>query len=243
MVNVHEQLETVIAELTTRFRRAPWHYFSENELHGEFFGLGRSRFGTATPTDSDIELPLFRHEYNTIWRYCRKPKERAFQIRFAERGQGDVGSLDFVILNSQFVQNSTLLVVINKDEARRPTLRKLAGEGAHPISAAIEFKMAHVRKKMQVSKGEIGALGRGMVEDCRKLAHEAPTLAYMLAFCHHDGPDETTANKMLIEGAREFSRIATDQRSLRLLLATPATTYLYGPWLSTGAFQTPSLVS
>lgn len=233
-------LEEAIAGLVSRFRTSPFHFFSERELQAEFYGMCRRNFGAAKPKDSDIEVPLFRHEYNTVWRYRRArtgaPRSDSFQLRLDDGGVA--GSLDIAILNAEFVRSCELLVVINKDERRRASIRGRAASLPGAIDAAIEFKMAHVRDAPTVRQSAINELSHGVFEDCRKLGHENPAHAYMLAFSHEDGPSTDAAQRILNGGNDEFARIWSGP--IRLLLATPITTYLKGPWVTPTGSRTPN---
>lgn len=224
-----QRLEALIGRLVQRFQAAPFHYFSEHELQAEFFGLCRWEFGVARPANADVDIPLFRHEYNTLWRHRRDRRGGSFQTRSSD--EGVTGSIDFVVLNADFVAANDLLTVINKDETRRAKCRG----ASTPFDCAIEFKMAHVRDRVTVSRGALNAFVGGVLEDCRKLAHEGPTKAYVVAFSHAPGPSASDAARVLKLGLSEFVRVSK-RDSIALLLATPTTTYVCGDWLSEAAF-------
>jgi hypothetical protein len=142
------------------------------------------------------------------------------------------GSLDFAILNAEFVRTTNLLTVINKHEPHRVPRRGMA---SNALDHAIEFKMAHIRETKIVSQRALKDLRTGVMEDCRKLAHEEPRQAYMLAFSHPNGPAPEDAAFMLRQGLAEFARIG-QRGSLAILLATPTDTYVSGNWMNASGF-------
>lgn len=224
------ELERAMAQLVTAFASSPMQFFSEREMQAEFYGLCRGRFGSAKPKDRpDLELLLFRHEYNTLGRYRRDRRAGSFRAKFSDEGKA--GALDFVILNPEFVSSNELLAVINKHERRRAVLRNAGSTRA--IDVGIEFKMAHVREALSVTRSAVTDLVKGFLEDCRKLAHERPVNAYALVFSHGPGPDAEQARRMLGAGASELAGCGTDAR---LLVATPTATYLTGAWTTPSAF-------
>lgn len=225
-----ERLESRIAELVQRFQADPLHYFSERELHGEFFGLCRGEFGMARPLGEKRDVPLFRHEYNTLWRHRRDKRGTSFETRSST--DGVAGSLDFAILNAEFVRANDLLTVINKHEPRRASRRNMA---PNALDHAIEFKMAHIREAEIVSQRALKDLHTGVMEDCRKLAHEEPRQAFMLAFSHPNGPEPNDATFTLRQGLAEFARL-WQHGSLAILLATPTDTYVSGNWRDASGF-------
>ncbi len=238
-----ERLELKIAELVRRFQADPFHYFSERELHGEFFGLCRVEFGMVKPLGEECAIPLFRHEYNTFWRLRRDKRGTSFEVRSST--DGVAGSLDFAILNADFVRANDLLTVINKHEPRRALRRDMASTA---LDHAIEFKMAHIREAKIVSQRALKDLRTGIMEDCRKLAHAEPRQAFMLAFSHPDGPALGDAEFTLRQGLAEFTRIRQrGQRgqcgSLAILLATPTHTYVSGDWMNVSGFPNSRPVS
>jgi hypothetical protein len=187
-------LEEAISKLAHAFVTEPHQFFSERELQSEFYGLCRGRFGSERPKDrQDVDVHLFRHEYNTIGRYKRS---EAFRQRHAD--QGTTGVLDFAILKPDFVAANDLLVVINKHERRRTMLREATVSPV--LDVGMEFKMAHVREKGQVSRGAVNVLAIGIEEDCCKLARERPAHAYVVAFSHGPDPTATRAAKILSDG-------------------------------------------
>lgn len=147
-VDLHT-LEKQISVLVTRYQASPFAYFSEWELHAEFFGLCRQLFGAAKPLGDDFELTLFRYEYNTTWRYSRREGPGAFSTRSHNRGKA--GSLDFVILRREFVEKNSLCCVVNKHEPLRKALRR-QGWPSTALSVAIEFKMAHITAERAPSR-------------------------------------------------------------------------------------------
>lgn len=230
-----ESLDSSIAELVHLFQGAPLHYFSEQELHGEFFSLCRRRFGSEKPSDLDELIPLFRHEYNTIGKYRRGSRGSSFLERLSDGGV--TGSLDFAILNREFVRRNDLLTVINKDEYRRCGHRSSSTDA---LDAAIEFKMAHIRDVRTVRRSAINCLRLGMRDDSRKLAHEAPKHAYLLAFIHPSGSDLSAEVREIVgQASSTFTSILRGSNQLRLLFASadPTTTFLYGPWTGTHRFS------
>ena len=149
------------------FVAAPLSFFCERELQATFFGQCRRKFGQATPADGGDSIDLFRHEYNTLWRYQRAGDA------FSERldGKGRAGALDFAILDRVFVTQSDRLVVINKHDQRRRDLRRSQGgkEFSSAIAVGIEFKMIHVAARNEPTEAAVRRLRRGLMEDCRKL--------------------------------------------------------------------------
>jgi hypothetical protein len=151
---------------------------------------------------------------------------------------GVTGSRDkFSDLSAAFVSSNTLFAVINKLERLRSELREPNSPRA--IEVAIELKMAHVREHDTVSQGAMRRFRQGVIEDCRKLAHEAVTNSYVLAFSHGPGPDEAGARSILDAGTGELSCSTID---VRLLLATPSVTYLRGRWLTPERIRNARLI-
>lgn len=224
-------LEATMVAFAYEFVAAPLSFFCERELQATFFGQCRRKFGQATPADGGDSIDLFRHEYNTLWRYQRAGDA------FSERldGKGRAGALDFAILDRVFVTQSDRLVVINKHDQRRRDLRRSQGgkEFSSAIAVGIEFKMIHVAARNEPTEAAVRRLRRGLKEDCRKLGHEAPRVAYMLAFSH--SRTVADAATMMATAHDEFSRCARERGAptagdLRIAIVAREATYVRGLW-------------
>ena len=229
-----DRLESLIGTLARHFVERPFDYFSERELQAEFYALGRGAFGAATVTgvdDARHTVSLFRHEYNTLGRYRGGAKKEAFLQRYTRKGEGDVGALDFAVLERAFAETADLLTVINKDESRRQILREAVDTEQRPpiLAAGIEFKMAHVSKQTagEPTSADLRQLEAGLLADCRKLAHERPGIAYAIAFSHTARiPD---ADELLAKARGQFTG-HHPKGEVRLALVAREATYTAGAW-------------
>jgi hypothetical protein len=233
-------VEDLIAQLVHQFNDAPSQFFHEEELHGVFFGLCRGNFPLVHTRDNH-EVHLFRHEYDTIWRYARRDPE-PYTERLTDRGV--TACFDFALLSQGFVQQHELLTVINKHEARRLGLRQnpwWTEQGPSAvIDVGIEFKMAHRRHQMDIAQGQVNALRAGMLLDARKLATERVGRAYLLAFSHGPLPNNDVAAQILqAVVAEHVLRNDVQAVQLRALLATPLQTFLAGGWANPQGFPNP----
>lgn len=228
------RLEELIGQLAGHFVEHPFDYFSERELQAEFYALARGAFGTATVTGANgarHAVSLFRHEYNTLGRYRGGAKKEAFSTRYTRKGEGDVGALDFALLERAFAETTELQTVINKDETRRALLREAVDAGHQPpiLAAGIEFKMAHVSKQTsgEPTSADLRQLEDGLLADCRKLAHERPGVAYAIAFSH----TATIPNaRSMLENARGQFTGYHASGDLRLALVAREAAYADGAW-------------
>jgi hypothetical protein len=212
-------LENAIQQLVSDFYVRPHDFFHEQELHTHFYGLCREKLGTEVTSDH-CEVSLFRHEYETIWRYSRKKNK--YGKRY-DQGRGTkAGTFDFAILSREFVKTNSYLTVVNKDEDRRANLRTThARDRCSPaIDIGIEFKMAHLAKSLRVRRGDVNKLSEGMLIDARKLAHERVKLGYLLGFSHGPLPSNEQAEEITKTCRAEFETISPEGQ-LRILLASP----------------------
>lgn len=231
-----DRLEELLVALARRFVERPFDYFSERELQAEFYALARGAFGAVWVKGVDgapHAISLFRHEYNTLGRYRGGAKKEAFLQRYTRKGEGDVGALDFAILERAFAETADLLTVINKDESRRQILRKAVDTGPQPpiLAAGIEFKMAHVSKQAagEPTSADLKQLEAGLLADCRKLAHERPGVAYAIAFSHTARiPDASE----LLASARGQFMAHHPKGDVRLALIARETAHTDGAWRS-----------
>lgn len=137
-------MEEALRLLIAAFQNNPWNYFHEAEVHARFAEIVRGRFGSAQTLDHRT-VDLLRYEYNTLWRYQRSNVPEPFATRLPAWGKA--GFIDFVLLDKNFVERSVYLMVMNKHEPIRQTLRHdpWPSDRLSPmIAEAIEFKMAHV---------------------------------------------------------------------------------------------------
>ncbi|MEZ4402576.1 MAG: hypothetical protein R3B06_21310 [Kofleriaceae bacterium] len=227
--DVTSRLERRVCDLAHAFVASPYEFFSEHELHAEFYAACRQAFGRATPREASAPVHLFRHEYNTIGRYRPSRETKRFDRRADLSGteRGGVGSLDFAILERSFVEAHDHLTVVNKDEPRRVRLREWTKAEQRALAAGIEFKMWHAARTMEPQSSDVGALTRGFIADCRKLAHEQPRTSYAIAFTH--GADAPPYARMLADGHAEF-RERFPSGDLRLAIIARDATHLRGDW-------------
>ncbi|HHT9144408.1 MAG TPA: hypothetical protein ACFYD4_01830, partial [Candidatus Wunengus sp. YC61] len=141
-------LEEKVGILIEKFLSHPYNFFHEKEIHSVFFNLCREQFGRANPNDGQIEIDLFRQEYDTIWLYRHLKKDKLpssetekFSKKYESSGttRATTGVIDFVILNKDFVKNHTWLTVINKDEEVRKEIRCMDITNKPIINIGIEF--------------------------------------------------------------------------------------------------------
>ncbi len=195
-------IEENIELLIQKFLENPRNFFHEKDLHSVFFNLCSGKLGTARPNDAIYSIDLFRQEYNTIGRYKRKDTGGiAFDKSY--NNEGYPGSIDFVLLNEDFVKNHNFLEVLNKDESRRALIRNFEDKNSK-IDIGIEFKMAHCTKKDFINIGEVNTLKKGLLEDCRKLALERIPIVYLIAFSHGILPQGKEAEKIINECTLEY---------------------------------------
>ncbi|MBL8621832.1 MAG: hypothetical protein JNK64_11030 [Myxococcales bacterium] len=231
-----DRLESLLVQLAGRFVERPFDYFSERELQAEFYALARGAFGEATVADGNGRhhtVSLFRHEYNTLGRYRGGAKKEAFLQRYSRQGEGDVGALDFAVLERAFAEANKLLTVINKDETCRALLRAAVDAGHKPaiLAAGVEFKMAHVSKQAggEPTTADLNQLEAGLLADCRKLAHERPGIAYAIAFSHT--ASIPNAGQVLARARGQFMA-HHPKGDVRLALIARETAHIDGAWRS-----------
>lgn len=237
MTDASRKIEDKLHSVLELFLKDPLNYFSEYELHPEFYGLCRGDFGDALPRGGDKPLKLFRQEYNTIWRYIGDNENPyPFARRYVDRGIP--GRLDFAVLRREFVEKNTHLMVVNKDENRRRGLRLSVQDDGPVTSAAIEvsveFKMLHVTKEMWVTDG-VGKFQEAMEADSRKMALEGIPEAFAVGFSHGPLPDDIMAKSVALGCINYYKRYKPDG-SIRVLLATPQATFLAGDWSDPAKF-------
>jgi hypothetical protein len=231
-------IEGLIAKLVREFQTNPVHFFHERELHAKFFGKCRHEFGTATTADG-FAVPLFRYEYDSIWKYARHDPE-LFAHRLSDRGT--TACLDFVLLRTDFVTGHRLLDVINKCEPRRRRFRDAVVWDIDNTSAAyevgIEFKMAYRRCAESILQGQVNALSAGMRLDARKLAVERVRIGYVLGFSHGPLPDNQSAVNVVHNTLQEYTARRENgvPTQLRVLLAKPGRTVLSQGWIDPADF-------
>jgi hypothetical protein len=237
--------DTAIVSLVRIFRSAPHDSFHEKELHSVFFSLARQFFQNAQTTDG-FQVSLLRQEFETIWLYQKKNTTSPFSFRYPEQGQGvraTTGCFDFALLQKTFVEQHDLITVINKHEPSRRHLRPPPGQlwannqCSVALDSAVEFKMAHRRPQLDISQAQINDLQDGMVLDCRKLGRERVPAAYVLGFSHGPRPNRQDASIILRACNNEFASSCDGPNgrcSLRVVLATPAETFLPANWQDPG---------
>lgn len=204
-------LEEKVGILIEKFLSQPYNFFHEKEIHSVFFNLCREQFGRANPNDEQIEIDLFRQEYDTIWLY-RHPKKdelsssEKFSKKYESSGttRATTGVIDFVILNKDFVKNHTWLTGINKDEKGRKEIRCMDITNKPIIDIGIEFKMAHITKNKSISNSAIKNLEEGLLEDCRKLAQELIPYACVLGFSHGSLPALPETERLVTKCQQEY---------------------------------------
>jgi hypothetical protein len=235
-------VDQYIIELVKLFQGDPLQFFHEKEMHSAFFGLSRGRSGNAQTKDMHI-VSLLRQDYNTLWRYRRRGVN-GFKERLSNKGEGDVGEVDFVLLKEEFVKGHIYLEVMNKEEDIRSSLRinPWAGDGtSQMIERGVEFKMAHVhpvgpRPRIHgVTPSDFN--DKGMILDCRKLACERVGIGYSVAFLHKpylDWLDVPYVTGLFVKCVGEWMECydGPDNRRdrLRLLIVSPDKCYWWGCW-------------
>jgi hypothetical protein len=230
-------VETRIAKLTADFVQEPLRFFHEKELHGRYYALCRHESEEALTRD-DVPVHLFRHEYNSVYHYVRERKNPLCFTAAYTGEQGKPVAIDFALLKRIFVERHDYLTVMNKDKLRRSVLWRDEpmdpGDGRSvALQKAIEFKMAHVRTRMDVSQGALNALSREMVIDCRKLGFESPVSAYVLGFSHGPRPDAADANSIIDLCVQAYDQTyrGPGTGDIRVLVATPTAVCLRGNWV------------
>jgi hypothetical protein len=214
-----QQLEEKIHILIEQFRVKSHDFFHEKDLHATFFALCRDAFGNAKPKGSENSLRLFRHEYDTVWRY-----RRANGYNDRSETVGTSACLDFALLDAAFVSTQDHHTVMNKNERNRQQLRcsyrNTIDDRSPAVLIGIEFKMAIARSASRVQGGGVRALAEGMLADCRKLAMERIPCAYVLGFSHGPRPSENEAAQIAAACEREYLCHYSAGR-IRVLVATP----------------------
>ena len=181
------QMLTLLKKLGAEFQENPREYFHENDIHAKFWNLGKGEFEKAETNDEEpeeaITIDLFRHEYNTIWRYSRKGEGgdgHDFNGSFKRRYWGEpsagcglpkasepsvnskAGNFDFALLNNKFVSEHDALTVINKDESLRKDLRK------PDIDNTNDLEMRPVKSKAVLVGVEFKMIHFGQVKEVTK---------------------------------------------------------------------------
>ena len=239
---VKGKMENCILDLARIFQSNPLQFFHEGEVHSTFFGLARNALGEAQTSDGHT-VHLLRQEYNTLWRYRRKGDD-GFSERFSNKGEGDVGEIDFVVLKRSFVEANRYLTVMNKEEDFRSRLRIVPWPNAElspMIQHGLEFKMAHVHLEGPPPHGQAVCVSdfnqKEMVLDCRKLACERVEVAYFVALTHAThlrwfDTDYVAAlfNTCIQEWDRCYDGPGEALTRLRLLVVAPNQCFRWGAW-------------
>lgn len=248
------QMLTLLKKLGEEFQENPREYFHENDIHAKFWNLGKGKFGTAKTNDDKpeeaITIDLFRHEYNTIWRYSRKGdnKSQDFNGSFKRRYWGEsgesgeseekenskTGCFDFALLNDRFVRNHDEFTVINKEEPLRNALRKLdlknpTNLDKRPVKnkavlVGVEFKMIHFGQVKKVTNGVFESFIDGMNADCRKLRLEGVPYAFSVGFSHGELGSDNNVLKKMTACLDQFCDVSPDSK-FRILIFTPTKFY------------------
>lgn len=216
-------LEARMRQLADAFTASPTDFFHEKELHTAFFPMCRVAFGEEAPRGAKTPVQLFRHEYDTLWRYRRSD---GFANRYET--EGTTACLDFALLDRGFVAGHDLYTVMNKSEPLRKRLRAAAGPSP-ALVVGVEFKMAIARSTAGVGVSGVTGLQEGMLADCRKLAWERIPIAYVLGFSHGPRPDSAEAERVAEACITEF-RQYNPQGDPRILVVTPELRLQRGSW-------------
>lgn len=156
-------VEEALKELCETFRESATLFLEEKHLHNEFDQILRTKIKegedeedeekkinvtATTKKENDVagvEFPLIMNEYKTVYHYSR---DRDFEIR----GDGSrAGSLDYVWLWDEWVEDNSYCTAVNKDvdfrcgeKGERDTDRYLV---------VVEFKFDHYAKYMKTADG------------------------------------------------------------------------------------------
>lgn len=250
------ELESKIAELVQRFADAPTRFFAEPDLLAVLHALclqdkidpSNGNNWRATEFTSDgHETPVIRFEYDTVWRYPRGDKK--MPARLVEKGT--TKKFDLAVLHRSFITGNEVLSVINKHESAREANRRIPwenGGSSGVVAQAVEIKMSHRRSSLDILKPQIKNLEREMKADARKLAAERIGEGYVIGFSHGPLPDAASARKIVAAVVRAHEKRCGDEENLpplaiRVLLATPARTYLSMGWKHPDEFPAPEVTA
>lgn len=114
-----------IYELQAFFRKNPYHYFTEHDIHSTLYHLTQEQLRqyakTSQNTVDGYNVNLVHHEYPTPFR-CDMQDYKFRHVDEEERttrgGLFKRGHYDLVILNPDFVRNNTLEIVTGKNYKR-----------------------------------------------------------------------------------------------------------------------------
>ncbi|MDF3818713.1 hypothetical protein P3G55_02310 [Leptospira sp. 96542] len=181
-----------ILTLIEKFMNQPTIFLEEKHLHNEFDRIIKDlllteQLPTHSKTKDGHDFPIVMNEYTTISKF---KKEDSFQMVYED--DGHPGSIDYVMLDENWIQKNTYLTCVNKDEDSRKLTRKLS---ENPYLVSVEFKFLHFGKEyksydeLQNSKeifketkeSRLKKIKKEILEDACKQLHEivpSPNVVY-----------------------------------------------------------------
>ena len=163
-----------IRKTVNKFRDYPHIFFTEMDLHAYLYHCLYST-KLEVKTRNGITTSCLHKEYPTNFRYSKDSMEN-----FGLRKIGRRGNFDLVVLNPEFIEESDIKNVINKDvrdlELRSQNKEKFRNE----LLIGIELKYVITNSKSFVEEVE---------KDIKKLSIASKYQsfeAYNLVFCNHE---------------------------------------------------------
>jgi hypothetical protein len=165
-------VNTGIRKTVNKFREHPSIFFSEMDIHSYlYYCLYSTRFEAKT-VDGIITSCLHK-EYPTNFRYSKETMED-----YGLNKQGVRGHFDFAILNPQFVSESSIANIMNKDIVDAEIRSKNKDKFRIELSVAIELKYVVNNNRKFIEEVE---------KDTKKLSiglNYHSFEAYNLVFCN-----------------------------------------------------------
>lgn len=228
---IEAQVYEGIRKTISRFRRRPYEFFTEAELHTSLrqdIVAGKSEL--MTWRDGAMAVSLVHQEYPTNFRYVKEQLVLGYPdspppATTIDSKQGDRGNYDLVVLSPDFVDDflsskrppdlsfqDGLEHVINK-RVGLAIARKEAAEAARqadPNSHARESVFAIEVKYIHLFNARDSQMLREVVADCEKLrlAHhysEKYVKAVNLVFCSSESRDRRDHADSVIDKVRELA--------------------------------------
>ena len=196
----NEYVEKAIKKLIECFMDSPTIYLEEKHLHNEFDRILRRIIPENKQTalaESGIKgfpsvpFPVLMNEYATVYRYKSSEDFKAWYP-----DEGNTGSLDYVILDPEWINKINYNTAVNKDETTRKKVRDNKENVLSPnrFLVTIEFKYLHygeLKKSWNINKNfpsdksknsAIDTIIKELKRDINKQLNESPPYAHAVYF-------------------------------------------------------------
>lgn len=180
--------ESSIYFLLDKFKTNPTIYLEEKHIHNEFDRIFRENYPKDLPTlmltKDNINFPIFMNEYSTFHKY---KADEFFLKTYDEINGVNTGSLDFVVLDPNWISNNDYISCVNKDESSRKTIREqFIKLNNSPFLVTIEFKFMHFTDNQGFNNGtensKLESILADIIGDSWKQIHENARLSYVVYF-------------------------------------------------------------